>query len=328
MTSPGTATNLMDAAFVTTPSADDPAAALTVGPCQKPEPPSGWVRIRVRSAALNMHDVWMLRGIAPLPGEGPCILGSDAAGIVDGREVVVYPVAPETTPRKTVPQAVLLSDIGHGLLAEEAVVPETHLVDKPGHLTWEEAAALPTAWLTAYRMLFTHGRLSAGETMLVQGAGGGVSTAGIVLAKAIGATVIATSRSATKRDQALTLGADVVLAPGERVPTLADVVMETVGPATFDHSLASTAVGGRVVTCGASTGFTAEVNLARLFAREITIRGSTMGTLEEFTALMAMVHRHQLRPVVDSTVPLARTADQVRRMLAGNAFGKLCVSVG
>ncbi|WP_110207665.1 zinc-binding dehydrogenase [Nocardioides daejeonensis] len=331
MSASDTTDNHVRAASVTTPCPDDPAAALTVGPHPAPSPREGWTRLRVRAAALNMHDVWMLRGIAPLPGNGPCILGSDAAGVVGDREVIVYPVAPPPSegsrPRTTVSQGVLLSDIGHGLLAEEAVVPTGHVVDKPAHLTWPEAAALPTAWLTAYRMLHTQGRLRAGDTVLIQGAGGGVATAAIVLAKALGASVIATSRSAQKRDQAIALGADLALATGERLPDLADVVIETVGPATFDHSLASTAVGGRVVVCGASTGFQVELNLARLFAREISVQGSTMGTLQEFTALMGLVDQHQLRPAVDSTVPLDQAPQQVRRMLSGEAYGKLVVSI-
>ncbi|WP_235735325.1 zinc-binding dehydrogenase [Nocardioides alcanivorans] len=327
-----TTTHQMSAAAVTTPSASDPAGALVIGRHDTPEPPAGWARIDVRAAAINMHDVWMLRGVAPLPGPWPCILGSDAAGVVDGREVIVYPVAPASPsdparPRTTVAQGTLLSDVGPGLLAETAAVPATHLIDKPAHLSWSAAASLPTSWLTAYRMLFTKGRLRAGDTLLVQGAGGGVATAAVMVAKAIGANVIVTSRSAQKREQALALGADVVLETGQRVPALADVVIETVGPATFSHSLAATAPGGRVVTCGASTGFTAEVDLARLFAREISVSGSTMGTLEEFAALVALVERHQLTPVVDSTVPLDRAPDQVRRMLSGDAFGKLCVSM-
>lgn len=317
----------MAAAYVTTPSADDPAAALFVGGCDVPTPPVDWTRVRVRAAALNMHDIWMLRGIAPLPQDGPCVLGSDGAGTADGREVIVYPVAPAAGGGTTVPQGALLSDLGHGLLAEEAVVPTSHLVDMPRHLAWEEAAALPTSWLTAYRMLFTHGRLRAGNNLLVQGAGGGVATAAITLGAAVGANVMVTSRSPEKLEQALALGAHETLAIGARVPARADVVVETVGPATFDHSLASTRVGGRVVTCGASTGFTAEVKLARLFAREISIHGSTMGTLDEFTAMIALVDRQRLRPVVDSTVPLDRAPGQVRRMLTGDAFGKLCVSI-
>lgn len=315
----------MRAAYVTTPSADDPAGAVEVGELPAPEAPDGWCRVDVRAGALNMHDVWTLRGVAGPPAGTPRVIGSDAAGVCDGRDVLVYPVLP--SPGRTVGHTALLSDRGHGLLAEQAVVPAAGLVPKPAHLSWEEAAALPTAWLTAYRMLFTKARLRAGQSVLVQGAGGGVSTAVIALAKAAGASVAATSRSADKRERALRVGADAVLGTGERLPELADVVIESVGPATFDHSVRSAKPGGTIVVCGASTGFTAPLHLARLFAREISVHGSTMGTREEFAALVEFVERHRLRPVLDRTAELADVPSLVRRMLDGAAFGKLCATV-
>jgi NADPH:quinone reductase-like Zn-dependent oxidoreductase len=313
------------AAYVTAPSAEDPAGAVEVGDLDVPEVPDGWSQMDVHAGALNMHDVWMLRGVAAAPGEGPFVIGSDAAGTCEGRDVLVYPVLP--SPGTAVGHSVLLSDRGHGLLAERAVVPTANLVPKPPHLTWEEAAAIPTAWLTAYRMLFTKARLQAGQTVLVQGAGGGVSTAAVALAKAAGASVVVTSRSAAKRERALEAGADVALGTDERVPGLVDAVIESVGPATFEHSLKSTRAGGTIVVCGASTGFTAPLNLARLFAREISIRGSTLGTLAEFTALGGFIDRHRIRPAIDSTTDLGDIRASVRRMLGGDAFGKLCVAV-
>ncbi|CAM3265927.1 zinc-binding dehydrogenase [Nocardioides dubius] len=319
----------MLAAQVGSPDPDHPERALVIGPCAVAEDAPGHARVRLRAAALNMHDVWMLRGLAPSPAAGPRVLGSDGAGVTDaGQEVIVYPVVPGAAPANVTPNGVLLSDLGRGLLAEQALVRSEHLVTKPQHLSWAEAAALPTSWLTAYRMLFTQGRLQAGSTLLVQGAGGGVATAAIALGRAVGASVVVSSRSAQKRERALALGADRAIEVGERLHDLADVVIDAVGPATFEHSVASTAVGGRVVTCGSATGFVAELNLARLFAREITVHGSTMGTFEEFTALIAMVDRHRLRPEVDSVVPLERLGEQVRRMTGGEAFGKLSVGLG
>ncbi|OLT31663.1 hypothetical protein BJF79_00165 [Actinomadura sp. CNU-125] len=315
----------MRAAYVTAPSADDPAGAVEVGDLDVPGPPDGWCRVDVRAGALNMHDVWTLRGVAGGPAGTPRVLGSDGAGVCDGRDVLVYPVLP--VPGRTVGHTELLGDRGHGLLAEQAVVPAAGLVPKPAHLTWEEAAALPTAWLTAYRMLFTKARLRAGQSVLVQGAGGGVSTAVIALAKAAGASVAVTSRSAAKRERALRAGADAALRTDERVPEPVDVVIESVGPATFDHSTRSVGPGGTIVVCGASTGFTAPLHLARLFAREITVHGSTMGTREEFADLVGFVERHRLRPVIDRTAGLADVPALVRRMLGGDAFGKLCVTV-
>ncbi|MBM7517497.1 zinc-binding dehydrogenase [Nocardioides nitrophenolicus] len=316
----------MRAAYVGGSSATDPASAVEVGELPTPSVPEGWAAVEMRAGALNMHDVWMLRGVARQP-DGVHVLGSDGAGVYDGREVVVYPVLPGRVTSKVVAHATLVSDLGHGLLAETAVVPVGSLVPKPAHLSMAEAACLPTAWLTAYRMLFTRAGLHAGQTVLVQGAGGGVATAAAALATAAGAEVLVTSRSAEKRERALAAGARLALAPGERVPDLVDVVVETVGPATFEHSVLSTRAGGAIVTCGASTGFVAELDLARLFAREISVHGSTMGTLEEFRALLGLVEEHRITPVVDSVVPLAEVRGQVERMLAGTAFGKLCVSI-
>ncbi|SEG86380.1 NADPH:quinone reductase [Thermomonospora echinospora] len=315
----------MRAAYFTTPLAEDPVNAIEVGDLDLPEVPDGWSRVDIYAGALNMHDLWMLQGVATVPGGAAHVIGSDGAGICEGQEVLVYPVLP--TQGRSLAHSVLLSDRGYGLLAEQAVVPAGGVVPKPAHLTWEEAAAIPTAWLTAYRMLFTKARIRAGQTVLVQGAGGGVSTAVIALAKAAGASVIVTSRSAAKRERALEVGADVALPTGERVPELADIVIESVGPATFDHSVMSTRAGGTIVVCGASTGFTTPLNLARLFAREITVQGSTMGTREEFAALVDFIERHRIRPTIDSTVGLDDIRVLAKRMLGGDAFGKLCAVV-
>ncbi|WP_433088478.1 zinc-binding dehydrogenase [Dactylosporangium sp. CA-052675] len=317
----------MRAAYVAEPSAEDPAGAVRVGEVPVPEAPPGWVGVDVRAGALNMHDVFTLRGVTTPAGPGPHVIGSDAAVVHNGRDFVVYPVLPADSGGRTVAHATLLPDAGHGVLAERIVVPEAHLVPKPAGLSWEEAACLPTAWLTAYRMLFTKAQAGPGRIVLVQGAGGGVATAATALAAAAGATVVVTSRSAAKRERALALGASAALDSGARLPRLADIVVETVGPATFEHSMASTRAGGTVVVCGGSTGFTAPLHLARLFAREVTVCGSTMGTLEEFRALVGFVDAHGIRPAVDSTVELDGVGRQAGRMLAGDAFGKLCVRV-
>ncbi|MEU8054438.1 MULTISPECIES: zinc-binding dehydrogenase [Micromonospora] len=317
----------MRAAHVVEPCADRPVEALRVGDLADPQPPPGWVGVDVRAGALNMHDIWTLRGVAGRPHGGPHVIGSDAAGVADGRDVVVYPVLPTAPDGRTVTHATLLPDAGHGLLAERVVVPAGHLVPKPAALSWAEAACLPTAWLTAYRMLFTKATVGPGRVVLVQGAGGGVATAAVGLAVAAGATVVVTSRSPAKRERALALGAAVALDVGDRVPELADVVVETVGPATFAHSVRSTRAGGVIVVCGGTSGFTAQLDLPRLFAREITVHGSTMGSLDEFRALVDYVDTHGIRPAVDSVVDLADVRAQAARMLAGTAFGKLCVSL-
>ncbi|GHJ15983.1 zinc-binding dehydrogenase [Micromonospora sp. AKA38] len=317
----------MRAAYVVEPSADHPVDALRVGDLDAPPAPAGWVSVDVRAGALNMHDIWSLRGVGVPPPDGPRVLGSDAAGVAGDREVIVYPVLPTAPTGRTVTHATLLPDAGHGVLAERVVVPAAHLVPKPAGLSWAEAASLPTAWLTAYRMLFTRAALSPGQVVLVQGAGGGVATAATCLAVAAGAIVMVTSRSPAKRERALALGAAVALDSGERTPELADVVVETVGPATFAHSVRSTRAGGAVVVCGGTSGFTAHLDLPRLFAREITVHGSTMGTLDELRSLVEFVDTHHVRPVVDSVVDLADIHRQAGRMLAGAGFGKLCVSL-
>jgi len=316
----------MRAAYVGDPSTSDPAAAVEIGELDPAAPREGFVDVQVRAGALNMHDVWMLRGAVPLP-TSRTVLGSDGAGVSAGRDVVVYPVLPLADPGRNVAHGTLVSDLGHGLLAESALVPTGSVFAMPAHLSYPEAAALPTAWLTAYRMLASQGRLQPGETVLVQGAGGGVATAAIALAGALGARVVVASRSPEKAERALALGADLVVASGERLPEQVDVVVETVGPATFGHSVASARVGARIVVCGSSTGFTAELDLAKVFARELTVVGSTTGSRAEFGEMLALVERHQLRPVVDSITELDGVADQVRRMLDGSAFGKLCVTL-
>ncbi|MFG2043507.1 zinc-binding dehydrogenase [Dactylosporangium sp. NPDC048998] len=317
----------MRAAYVTEPDADDPVGAIRVADLDTPAPPPGWVSVDVRAGALNMHDIWTLRGAGRRPPGGPHVIGSDAAGVAGGRDVIVYPVLPTEPNGRTVTHAILLPDAGHGVLAERIAVPADHLVPKPANLGWDEAASLPTAWLTAYRMLFTKTAVAPGQIVLVQGAGGGVATAAIGLAAAAGATVIVTSRSPQKRERALALGAAVALDSGERTPELADIVIETVGPATFEHSMRSTRAGGAIVVCGGTSGFTASLDLPRLFAREVAVHGSTMGTLDELRALVEFVETHDVRPAVDSTVDLADIHAQAERMLAGTAFGKLCVSL-
>jgi NADPH:quinone reductase-like Zn-dependent oxidoreductase len=314
------------AAYVAKPNRSDPASAVVVGDVPEPAADTG-TTVDIVAAALNMHDVWLLRGIGV--SSLPLVLGSDAAGATaDGRAVVVYPVVPPPAHKPAIVEhGILLNDIGRGVLAERAIVAEDALVDKPDHLSFEAAASLPTAWLTAYRMLFTKAKLQPGQVVLVQGAGGGVSTAAVMLAKTAGAEVVVSSRSVDKRERAIALGADAAIASGARVPDLVDVVVETVGPATWSHSTKSVRAGGTVVVCGGSTGFVAELDLPRLFAREIRVLGSTMGTLEEFRDLVALVDKHRLEPVVDSVVDIDDTAEQFRRLIDGAAFGKLCVRV-
>ena len=198
----------------------------------------------------------------------------------------------------------MLSEVYNGTLAEHVAVPRRNLVPKPASLSFEQASCLPTAWLTAYRMLVTRGALQSGETILIQGAGGGVSTALIPIAKALGLRVWVTGRDAGKRDQAVELGAEQAFEPGARLPERVDAVMESVGEATWSHSLKSLRPGGRVVVCGATSGPNPPADLARVFFLQLSVIGSTMGTRDELEALMQLCEREQLTPLVDRTFAL------------------------
>lgn len=311
----------MRAAYASTFSDDNPLAALAVGDQPEPTlPDRDWVTVEVRASSLNHHDLWSLRGVGLATQQLPMILGCDAAGVDPaGNEVVVYPlVLDPADPRG----ASILSEHHQGTLAERVAVPRANLLPKPAALSFTDAACLPTAWLTAYRMLTTKGRIHHGETVLVQGAGGGVATAAVVLAVALGKRVYATSRDAAKRERIAALGA-TALEPGARLPERVDVVIETVGAATFDHSLKSSAPGARIVVSGATAGHEPKVNLRRVFAMQLEILGTSMGTPAEFAALLELCAERGIRPVVDSVYGFSEVTDAFARLHSGEAFGKV-----
>ncbi|MFG2298597.1 zinc-binding dehydrogenase [Streptomyces sp. NPDC048603] len=306
----------------------DPLAGLRTGAWPEPEPRPGWVRVEVRAAALNHHDLWTLRGVAVLPGQLPVVLGSDAAGVdEDGREVIVYPVIGDPLAGggdETLDPAVRFLSVHHpGTLAEQVSVPRRCLVPKPAELSFEHAACLPGAWLTAYRMLFEKSGAEPGAVVLVQGAGGGVGTAAVSLGQAAGYRVWAVSRSADKRRRLAELGAELVLAPGERLPHRVDAVLDTVGEATYDRSLKALRPGGRLVLSGATTGGMPPADLGRVFANQLSVVGSTMGTAGQLARLAAFCVRTGVRPVVDRTLPLAQARAGLAAMDAGELFGKV-----
>ena len=323
----------MQAVYAVSGDPTRPLAGLTVGewapPPDRAEPAGDWVWLSLRAAAVNPHDLWTLRGNVRLPHGFPSVLGTDGAGVAeDGGEYLVHAVLgdPERGGGDATldPDRIMLPEAGHGLLCERVLVPRANLVAKPAGLDWESAACLPTAWLTAYRMLFTRAGLRAGDRVLVQGAGG-VATAALMLARAAGAEVHVVARSPQRRELALRLGAHRVGGPDERVSGDADVVIDAVGPATFAASLAAARPGGTIVTCGSATGFRMEVNLARIFSRQLRIVGSTMGTRDELERLVRFVMATGIRPPIDSVQPLHRAARQFERLEAGTAFGKLLV---
>ena len=320
----------MRAAFVTAPHPSDPLAALEVGDRPEPEVPDGWARVRVRAASLNHHDLWSLRGVG-LPAERmPMVLGTDAAGVTDdGREVIVHAVIPSpgwAADETLDPRRTLLSELHQGTLAEFVAVPEANLVPKPSWLSFEEAACLPTAWLTAYRMLTRDSGLTWGDTVLVQGASGGVASAGIALAKALGYRVWATARTPEKRAWALELGADEVFEPGARLPGRVDAVLETVGEATWAHSLRALRPGGTVVVCGATSGPNPPADLNRVFFLQLRIIGSTMGTREELAGLLGLLEETGLRPRVDRVMALDAAREAFAALEAGAVSGKVVVT--
>jgi NADPH:quinone reductase-like Zn-dependent oxidoreductase len=308
--------------------AEDPLAALELGERPEPAPEPGWTTVSVRATALNHHDVWTLRGVGISPDRLPIVLGCDAAGVDDeGNEVIVHAVIGDPTvaggDETLDPRRSLLSERYDGTFAERVAVPRRNLVPKPSALSFTEAACLPTAYLTAYRMLFDKSGLEPGSTVLVQGAGGGVATALIVLGRAAGFRVWATSRSEEKRARALELGADQVFPAGSRLPERVDAVMETVGEATWAHSLRALRPGGRIVICGATSGGVPPADLNRVFFLQLSVVGSTMGTRDQLARLARFCEQAGVRPKIDRTLPLKNAADGFAAMINGDVFGKV-----
>jgi NADPH:quinone reductase-like Zn-dependent oxidoreductase len=317
----------MLAAYAAEIRPDDPLGGLVVGERAEPVAPSGWSTVEVKAAALNHHDLWSLRGVALKAKLLPMILGTDAAGIDEhGSEVIVHAVIADDDWQgddTLDPQRTLLSEKHQGTLAQRLIVPRRNLVPKPPELSFEEAACLPTAWLTAYRMLFTRAQLTPGSTVLVQGATGGVASALTVIASAAGIRVWVTSRSEAKRARALELGASAAFEPGARLPERVDSVMETTGQATWAHSLRSLKPGGSVVVSGATTGDAPSAELSRMFFLQLSVLGSAMGTRDELARLARLCVDKGVRPVIDRTLPLADARTGFQAMLDGEVNGKI-----
>ncbi len=320
----------MLAATAVRTDAADPLGCLEVGERPDPTPADGWVTVRLRAASLNHHDLWSLQGVGLPDDRLPMVLGCDGAGLdEDGTEVVVHSVIgdPDYRGDETLdPKRSLLSERYDGTLADLVAVPRRNLVPKPAQLSFEEAACLPTAWLTAYRMLFTQAGVQPGQTVLVQGAGGGVATALVAIGHAAGLRMWVTSRDATKRERSLELGADQAFESGARLPERVDAVMETVGEPTWDHSVKSLTQGGTLVVTGATGGHRAVTDLRQIFFLQKRIIGSTMGTRDELSRLMRLMAETGLRPVVDSVLPLEEAATAFQRLASGDVFGKIVLT--
>ncbi len=318
---------------------------------QTPEPGPGQVRVRVRAAAMNHLDLWVRKGIPGVRFPLPLTLGSDGAGVVDavgpgvksarpGEEVVLNPgvscgvCAACLRGRDNLCREYgLLGEHRDGTDAEFVLVPEANLVRKPANLTFEEAAAFPLVFLTAWNMLVTNARLRPGEDVLVWGAGSGVGSAAIQIAKAFRARVIAVAGDDWKLERARQLGADEtvnhrtqdVLAEVRRLTDRrgVDVVFEHVGQATWEVSVKALARGGRLVTCGATSGPLVQTDVRYVFGRALSLYGTWVGSKGELLDLLPLVERGVLRPVVDRVFPLSEVRDAHSYLEAGQHFGKV-----
>ena len=295
-----------------------------------PEPRPGEVLILFRAASLNRLDLWVRAGLPSVPK--PRILGADGAGLdPDGRRVVINP---------GIEHGDRISVVGEhmdGTHAELVAVPESNVYPIPDALSFEEAAAFPLVFETVYRMLVTRAGLVEGEWVLVWGAGSGIGSSAVVIARALGAHVVATSSSDAKVELVRGLGADVVVnhTTGDVVAAVKEatggpgvhVVVEHVGEATWERSLQAVRPHGRITVCGATTGPNPKAALHRVWWKQLTILGSTMGTKEDFEGAFELVKSGKAKPVVDSVYPLSEARAAHERMEAGDHFGKLVLSI-
>ncbi|MEU0312887.1 zinc-binding dehydrogenase [Nocardioides sp. NPDC006273] len=317
----------MFAVYAREPNYEEPLKSLATGERPEPDVPDGWVKVAVRAASLNMHDIWTLRGVGIKGEQFPMILGCDGAGVLeDGTEVVLHSIigdADRGGDETLDPRRTLLTELHQGTFADHVVVPARNVVPKPAGLSFAEAATMGTAWLTAYRMLFVKSGLRPGQTMLVQGASGGVSTALVQLGRAAGLRVWVTGRTAAKRALAEQLGAHQSFEPGARLPERVDGVFETVGKATWGHSIKALKPGGVVVVSGSTSGPDAEAELQRVFFLQLRILGSTMGTRAELMDLLQFVDLAGIQPRIGAQMALRDAETGFRSMLEGDTEGKI-----
>lgn len=319
---------------------------LAVAEVPAPKPAPGEVIVAVRAAALNHRDVWIKAGqYAGL--KWPCIPGSDGAGVVvecgegvdaawQGGEVIINPGF--SWGEKEEAQSAHFSILGlprDGTLAEKVAVPVAHLAAKPAHLTWEEAAALPLGGVTAYRAVFPRAKLQAGERILISGIGGGVATLALQFAIAAKAEAWVTSGSPGKIARAVALGArggfdytqpDWAKAAA-KVSGAFDVIVDSAGGEGFEQLIDLAAPGGRMVIYGATRGNPPVLPMRKIFWRQLSVLGSTMGSPADWTAMTAFVAQHAVQPVVSEVFPLARAAEAFALMERGGQFGKIVVAM-
>lgn len=334
----------------------DPLANLELGERPTPAPGPGQALVDVQSVSLNHHDLWTLKGVVGAPVTLPRILGCEASGIVTaygpdapegvppiGSAVVLYPIVTCGKCLACLGGAPLfcrkfgmLSDIIDGSFAEHVVLPAQNVFPRPAYLSSAEAACLGVTFLTAYRMLFTRASLRPGDSVLVQGAAGGLTSAAIQLAHAAGVTVFTTSRDSAKREFAQRLGADHVLesSPAAAKQVLAltnglgvDAVIESVGEPTWKESMRAVRPGGSIIVAGATGGPNPPADLNRVFWRQLSIIGSTMGTRAEFQTLLRFLAQAHIHPAIDRAYPLSALPQAFAQMQSGSLFGKIVINV-
>lgn len=321
-----------------------------------PQPARGEVLLEVRSAALNHLDIWVRKGRPGMNLPYPHVLGSDAAGVVAelgqdvtgikvGDEVILNPGLScgkgefcERGEQNIDPAFGIMGLSRSGAFAERISVPAGNLLPKPAHLNWDESAALPLAYLTAWRMLMTRADLVAGETVLIHGIGGGVALAGLQLAKLAGAEVLVTSSSDEKLERARKLGADHTInyrakpEVGKAVREITggrgvDIALDSVGAATWPINFEAVRRGGRIVHCGVTGGASVQANISALYWNQLTVMGSTMGSHSDFRQMVRAVSAVGMKPVIDQVFPFDQAPQAMRRMEAGEQFGKIVLKV-
>lgn len=310
---------------------------LKIDDIQEKHPQAGEVKVALKSAGLNRRDITVLQRRQDVVA--PLIPGSDGAGIITevgdgvahisiGDEVIINPSLHWLNAGNVPEQIEILGSPKDGTFAQSVILPAENVETKPAYLTWQEAGVLSVAALTAYRALFTRGQVKAGEYIFLPGIGSGVATYVLPMAKAIGAQVIVTSRSAEKRQRALEMGADIALdsnenwdeaLQGKRV----DLIIESIGAATFQRSLSLLRAGGRIVNFGATTGDEVQLSLRTFFFQQWSLLSTSMGSREEFRDMLAFIERHQIRPVIDTMYPLDEALLAFQKMEEGTQFGKI-----
>ena len=318
----------MFAVYAKEANLENPLASLVVGERPDPVVQDGSVRVKMTHVSLNRHDVFTLRGLSaqeePIPF--PMILGNDGAGLLDdGTPVVIYPVMGTDSWKgdETIdPHWHIFSELVPGTMADYVAVPKPNALPLPEGLSALDASLLGTAWLTAYRALFTKSRLLPGQTLLVQGASGGMSTALIQMGRAAGFEVWVTTRNDEGATIAERLGANRIFRHGEQLPRRVDAVVDNIGAVTWSDSLKAVKRGGVLVINGVTTGYAAQTDLLRIFVEQIDIRGTIMGTLEEMKAMMQFIIHNNIKPEVGAVVPMTEAGDAIRDMIEGRTRGK------